>query len=118
MSRIDISIRNKKNKEWVANKGFCRSSDLELFCENSENDRLIDFDDRIVIGISLNKDNISNFLEELQFIIFSLKKNNNSYKGVEKDMLNEFIINISKGKCFLEKFMQENNLDDYTIKIV
>lgn len=123
MSRIDISIKNKKTNEWIVNRGFCRTPELEFFCENSNDEKLVDFDNSIIMGISLDKKNFSDFLDTVQYIIDYLLAIptdyiNENYDEVHKGMRNTFIAELREGKNFIEDFVSNHELDDYKVKIV
>ena len=123
MSRIDISIKDKLTNEWIINRGFCRTPEVEFFCENSNDEILADFDYNIIMGISLDRETIPDFFAQVQYIIdylISIPKNyiDANYSEVQKKMRDTFLEDLIEGKKFLEAFVKNNNIDNYKIKIV
>ena len=69
MSRIDITVKQKDTGELFINQGFCRSSDLEFFCENTQDPKLQDFAYLLYTGVTLSQENVNDFLSQLDYVV-------------------------------------------------
>lgn len=123
MSRIDLSIREKKTNEWVINKKFCRTPALEFFCENSKDEKLQFFDYNIMMGIDINKDNISEHLGTIQYVInflttIPVNKRSDYFDFYKEPIYLDFIADLTNSLDYLNNFMTKNNIEDYVIEIV
>jgi len=122
MSRVNISITERKTDEWIINEKFCRTPALEFFCKNSNNEKLQGLFYDIVMGIDLDKDNIGEYLEIVQYVITTLNditpdKRSDYFPVYKEDIYNDFIRDLTNSLAYLNDFIKKNNLEDYLIEI-
>ncbi|WP_052596392.1 hypothetical protein [Aureispira sp. CCB-QB1] len=122
MGSIHISISKKNTDEFVGLTPLCRDSSLESYCENSLDDILQDFDYDLNMGLSLDKENIDDFLNRIQYVIKYLKdipndKRLESFDSYNEDIFNYFIKRLETGKKYLENFIVNNNIEEYVIEV-
>lgn len=123
MSLIHISITKKDTNEFVASQGFCRTSGLAFFCRDEQNEKIRNFELDISMGLDVKKENINNFLHEIQYVIDYLRsipvqKRANHFKRYKEDSYLYFINCLESSKQYLEEFANQNNLDDFIIMVI
>lgn len=123
MSRIDTTIKQKNSDELLINQGFCRSSDLDFFCENSQDRKRQDFAYLLYTGVTLSKENINDFLYQLEYVIQFLsaleESTRNEYFPFYKESIYEhFLEDLTNGLQFLQTLQQEKDLDELEVDIM
>ena len=123
MSRIDITVKQKDTGELLINQGFCRSSDLEFFCENSQDLKLQDFAYLLYIGVTLSQENVNDFLSQLDYVVQFLvameaptrKTYFPFYKGT---YYQQFIEDLTNGRNVLQSLSQEKDLNTLKVDVM
>ncbi len=123
MSRIDISVREKKSGNLIANRGFCRDSHLSYFCANSKDEKIRDFARELFIGVSITTDNIEDFLKNLKHASFYLEHIEKSARDTEfsfynEEMYHDFLVDLKDGFEFLKSLNQKEDLQNLEVSII
>src|SRR4028119_793500 len=123
MSRIDISVRDKESQKLTANRIFCRSSHLSLFCEESQDTQVRDFVNTLSIGADITNDNIEDFLQNLEYTISYLKKVDEGEREIvfsfyEEEFYVQFLDDLQNSLVFLQSLCKEQDLQKLEVEIV
>lgn len=123
MGRINISITKKDTNEWIINRKFCRSSALEFLCENSDDEKLKDFDYKIIMGVELDGNNVHSFIDRIQYVIDYLlaipqKYREQNFSKGDTLVYTQFIDDLKNSRDYLKLFISKNNIDEYLIEIL
>jgi hypothetical protein len=123
MSRIDISVRDKESQKLIANRIFCRSSHLSLFCEESQDTQVRDFANTLSIGTDITNDNIEDFLQNLEYTISYLKKveegeRETVFSFYEEELYIQFLDALENSLVFLQSLCKEQDLQKLEVEIV
>jgi DNA-dependent RNA polymerase auxiliary subunit epsilon len=115
MSRIDISVREKESGELIANRGFCRSSHLSFFCEDSQDSKLREFAGNLFIGITITEDNVKDFVESLKYIVSYLEgldkdEYEKLFSGYPEASYSQFLSDLKDGITFIQSLNEEQDL--------
>lgn len=123
MSRIDISVTDKASGELIANRGFCRSSHLSFFCEESEDSRLQDFANSLFMGVSLTEDTIKDFLETVEYTVSYLEgtgkdENRAKFSADMEESYRQFISDLKDSIDFIQSLNEAQNLGNLEVDII
>ena len=118
MSRIDISVSEKNTDNFIANRGFCRSTALEYFCEQSDNSQLQDFAYEISMGVELNAKTIKVFIEKIEYVLLKLKVQEDFLTLNRKKLFINFLDDLMESKSYLHDFSLRKDLDNFNIEII
>lgn len=123
MSRIDISVTEKESGELIANRGFCRSSHLSYFCEESQDSAVRDLAENLFLGQNITEDNIDDFLRDLEYVIsYFLEMNENeramTFPSYKNELFIQFVDDLKNSLVFLSNLNQEKKLSEIEVEIV
>jgi len=124
MSRIDITIKEIATDNLIVNRGFCRDTHLEIYCEHFEEEIMCDFANDLYSGVSLGMSNFQDFLFRLSYVIQVLSNMDKedqlkAFPSYPVNLLEQFINDLEDSFEFLRLFkLNEKDISKFNISII